>query len=123
MLFYQPDIDLGSFFLSEDESRHVIRVLRYENGNVLDLTNGKGSFFNVRITKADAHKCLFEIVERKDVLKKKYVIHIAIAPTKNADRIEWFVEKSVEIDRKIRCCGCVFDCVHHLLFNPTLNRN
>ncbi len=97
MLFYQPDIDLGSLYLSEDESKHVVKVLRSENDEVLELTNGKGSFFKVRITKADLHKCLFEIVERKDIPKKNSAIHIAIAPTKNADRIEWFVEKSIEI--------------------------
>ena len=97
MLFYQPDIDLGALHLSEDESRHVVRVLRSENGDELDLTNGNGSFFKVRITKADPYKCLFEIVERKDIPKKNYSINIAISPTKNADRMEWFVEKSVEI--------------------------
>ena len=97
LLFYQPDIDLGSLYLSEDESRHVVKVLRSENGDVLELTNGKGSFFKVRITKADPGRCLFEIVERKDNPGKSFSIHIAIAPTKNADRIEWFVEKAVEI--------------------------
>ncbi len=97
MLFYQPDIDLGLLYLSEDESRHVVRVLRSENGDELDLTNGKGSFFKIRITKADPHKCLFEIAERKNILKRSYSIHIAIAPTKNADRMEWFVEKAVEL--------------------------
>ena len=97
MLFYQPDIDLGLLYLSEDESRHVVRVLRSENGDELDLTNGKGGFFKIRITKADPHKCLFEIVERKNIPKRSYSIHIAIAPTKNADRMEWFVEKAVEL--------------------------
>ena len=97
LLFYQPDIDLGSLYLSEDESRHVVRVLRSENGDELDLTNGKGTFFKIRITKADPHKCLFEIVERKNIPKRSYSIHIAIAPTKNADRMEWFVEKAVEL--------------------------
>ncbi len=97
MLFYQPDIELGALHLSEEESRHVVKVLRSENGDELELTNGKGSFFKVRITKADPHKCLFEIVDRKEIPKRSHSIHIAIAPTKNADRIEWFVEKSVEL--------------------------
>jgi 16S rRNA (uracil1498-N3)-methyltransferase len=97
LLFYQPDIDRGSLFLSEDESKHIVRVLRSENGDVLELTNGRGSFFNVRLTKADPRKCLFEIIERHDTKKRNFSIHVAIAPTKNADRIEWFVEKSVEI--------------------------
>jgi 16S rRNA (uracil1498-N3)-methyltransferase len=97
LLFYQPDIDLGSLHLSEDESRHVVRVLRSTTGDILELTNGKGSLCKIRITNADPHKCLFEIVEREESKRKSFAIHIAIAPTKNADRIEWFVEKSVEI--------------------------
>ena len=97
MLFYQPDIDQGALYLSEEESRHAVTVLRYQNGEVLELTNGQGSVFNVRIIKADSRKCLFEIVDRKDFPEKKISIHIAIAPTKNMDRTEWFIEKSVEI--------------------------
>ncbi|MEK6780720.1 MAG: 16S rRNA (uracil(1498)-N(3))-methyltransferase [Bacteroidota bacterium] len=96
-IFYQPDIDIGDLTLSEDESRHAIKVLRSENGDILDLTDGKGSYFKVRITKVDVRNCVFEILERKKQPRKSFYIHIAIAPTKNADRLEWFVEKSVEI--------------------------
>ena len=97
MLFYQPDIDQGALHLSEEESRHTVKVLRYQNGEVLELTNGRGTHFNVRITNADSRKCLFEIVDRKELPKKDFSVHIAIAPTKNMDRTEWFIEKSVEI--------------------------
>lgn len=96
-LFYQPHIEQGVLHLSEDESRHVAKVLRSKSGDILDLTDGKGSYFKIRITKADPRKCAFEILERKKQPKKKFFIEIAIAPTKNADRLEWFVEKSVEV--------------------------
>ncbi len=66
-------------------------------GDELHLTDGKGCFYTVRITQDDPKKCGFEIVEKKQIQKRKYQIHIAIAPTKNADRMEWFVEKATEI--------------------------
>ncbi len=66
-------------------------------GDELHLTDGKGYFYTARITQDDPKKCGFEIVEKKQIPKRKYQIHIAIAPTKNADRMEWFVEKAVEI--------------------------
>lgn len=97
MLFYQPDIDQTALQLSFDESGHTVRVLRIKDGDIHDLTDGKGNLFKVRITKADPRKCEFEILEKKHQPKKSFSIHIAIAPTKNADRMEWFVEKVVEI--------------------------
>ncbi len=96
-LFYQPDLPAGAFHLDEDESRHAVRVLRMEDGDLLDVTDGKGILYKCRITKADSKKCHFEVIEKREQQKKNDFIHIAIAPTKNADRIEWFVEKAVEI--------------------------
>ncbi|MBK5279759.1 MAG: 16S rRNA (uracil(1498)-N(3))-methyltransferase [Bacteroidia bacterium] len=97
LLHYQPNIDLGTLSLSEDESRHAAKVLRVKNGDILDLTDGKGNFYKIRITKSDPRKCIFEIQEKKSQPKRSFFIHLAIAPTKNTDRIEWFVEKCVEI--------------------------
>ena len=97
MLFYQPDIDHEALQLSYDESVHAVRVLRIKDGDIHDLTDGKGNLFKIRISKADLRKCAFEILEKKQQPKKSFSIHIAIAPTKNADRMEWFVEKAVEI--------------------------
>jgi 16S rRNA (uracil1498-N3)-methyltransferase len=96
-LFYQPAISLGHLNLDEEESRHAIKVLRMVKGDELQLTDGKGFFYKARITQADLKKCGFEIIDRKQVPQKNYHIHIAIAPTKNADRMEWFVEKALEI--------------------------
>jgi len=96
-LFYQPGISEGINYLNAEESRHAVRVLRMIEGDHLTLTDGKGFFYSARITKADSKKCQFEILEKKETTKRNFHIHVAIAPTKNADRIEWFVEKATEI--------------------------
>ena len=96
-LFYLPGIANGQTHLDAEESRHVVKVLRKVTGDELAITDGKGSFYQARITNADSKKCSFEIISKKELPKKNYFIHLAIAPTKNADRMEWFVEKAVEI--------------------------
>ena len=96
-LFYQPLIPQGALHLDQDESRHAVKVLRKRNGDVIKLTDGKGFFYEGIITDADPHECSFEIRSSLPIHKKNFKIHIAISPTKNADRIEWFVEKAVEI--------------------------
>jgi len=96
-LFYQPQITDGVFYLDPEESKHCIRVLRRAKGDSLKLTDGKGCFYTATITKADAQQCFFEIKEKQVGPTKPFFIHIAISPTKNPERIEWFVEKAVEI--------------------------
>jgi 16S rRNA (uracil1498-N3)-methyltransferase len=96
-LFYQPGISEGITHLDAEESRHAVRVLRMTDGDQLTLTDGKGFFYSAKITKADSKKCQFEILDKRETPKKNFHIHIAIAPTKNADRVEWFVEKAIEI--------------------------
>lgn len=96
-LFYQPGISEGITHLDAEESRHVVRVLRMSEGDQLTLTDGKGFFYSAKITKADSKKCVFEILDKKETRRRNFHIHVAIAPTKNADRIEWFVEKATEI--------------------------
>ncbi len=96
-LFYQPGIQEGITHLDAEESRHAVRVLRMSEGDQLTLTDGKGFFYSTKITKADPKKCQFEILNMEEAPRRNFHIHIAIAPTKNADRIEWFVEKSTEI--------------------------
>lgn len=96
-LFYQPNIDAGEVFLDTDESGHCIKVLRLKQGDFIHVTDGKGTIYTCRLTKADPRKSLFEIVKSKSEPTKDYFVHIAIAPTKSPDRLEWFVEKSVEL--------------------------
>jgi 16S rRNA (uracil1498-N3)-methyltransferase len=96
-LFYQPLLPEGILYLDADESRHCIKVLRHNTGDVIHITDGKGFFYDAVITKADDRQCTFRIQEKSAQPVRDYTIHIAISPTKNADRIEWFVEKAVEL--------------------------
>lgn len=96
ILFYQPQIPQGVFHLDEDESKHCVKVLRKKPGDSIDLTDGSGSFYKAIIQDADSRKCVFTITETRQQGSRPFHLHIAISPTKNADRIEWFVEKAVE---------------------------
>lgn len=96
-LFYQPDISTGNLHLDADESRHAITVLRMHAGDVLHLTDGKGAFYQAAITEANPKKCTFTILNKEIISPRPYHISIAVAPTKNIDRMEWFVEKAIEI--------------------------
>jgi 16S rRNA (uracil1498-N3)-methyltransferase len=95
-LFYQPQINEGIHHLDDEESRHCVKVLRKNSGDTISITDGKGFFYDALITKADARKCEFSIQKTIPQEQKDYQIHIAVSPTKNADRIEWFVEKATE---------------------------
>jgi 16S rRNA (uracil1498-N3)-methyltransferase len=97
-LFYTPDIDNSVYTFGPDESKHAIRVLRLSNGDTIYLTNGKGSLFQARIIQADTKKCVVQVDnEYEHYNKRAYHLHIAIAPTKNMKRFEWFLEKVTEI--------------------------
>lgn len=96
-LFYCPGIIHQDFFLSEDESRHCTKVLRHQSGDIIQITDGCGSIYSAELTDISAWKCEFKIIETTKYSKSDFTIHLAIAPTKNIDRIEWFVEKSIEV--------------------------
>ena len=96
-LFYQPKIKEGIHFLDEEESRHCVKVLRLKEGEKIIVLDGIGGRYTVNITHANHKKCEFELMKSEQFALPNYYIHIAIAPTKNIDRTEWFVEKAVEI--------------------------
>lgn len=96
-LFYCPDIKSGNNFLDPEESRHCAKVLRKQCGDSIQLIDGLGSLYNAELTDVNQKKCGFRITSEKKLEKHDFSIHIAIAPTKSLDRIEWFVEKAVEI--------------------------
>lgn len=96
-LFYQPLIPEGIYYLDAVESRHCTKVLRKKNGDRIQITDGKGFLYHATITNADAHQCTFNVQEKTAESLRDYHIHIAISPIKNADRLEWFVEKAVEL--------------------------
>ncbi|MCB2218806.1 MAG: 16S rRNA (uracil(1498)-N(3))-methyltransferase [Bacteroidetes bacterium] len=98
ILFYSPDINDDQFTLSPEESRHCIRVLRMQTGDEITLTDGSGNFYEAEILTPDARKCILSIKGRKRSEKSRSVnIHLAVAPTKNISRFEWFLEKATEI--------------------------
>jgi len=97
-IFYTPDLaNEKTYTLSESESKHAIRVLRLKQGDVLTLVNGIGSFFEATITSDNPKRCEVEITQERKEDNNKPQLHIAIAPTKNNDRTEWFIEKCTEI--------------------------
>ena len=93
-LFYQPGQDN---FLTEDDSRHAIRTLRLGIGEIIAVTDGNGNRHTAVITQADTRRCQFKITDTQTTPFRSFSIRICVAPTKNIDRIEWFVEKAVEI--------------------------
>lgn len=96
-LFYAPDIELTNE-LPAEEAAHALRVLRLKAGDELMLTDGKGCFYHAEIAVADQKHCLLNILETtpQPALWKRH-LHLALAPTKNMDRMEWLAEKATEI--------------------------
>ncbi|MCL1942997.1 MAG: 16S rRNA (uracil(1498)-N(3))-methyltransferase [Candidatus Azobacteroides sp.] len=96
-VFYTPDILIDSR-LSEEESKHAVKVLRLKEGDEILQTDGNGFFYKTVIVNAHPKHCETKIIEtRKQDSGKDFRIHIAVAPTKNIERIEWFAEKTTEI--------------------------
>lgn len=96
-LFYTPDIELTKC-LSEEESQHCVRVLRYGRGDEILLTDGQGNTYNAQITNPHPKHCEFEVLSKeRQEPSHHFHLHIAIAPTKNIERVEWMVEKCTEI--------------------------
>jgi 16S rRNA (uracil1498-N3)-methyltransferase len=97
-LFYINDSIAGLLTFSEQESRHCVKALRLKAGDELYLTDGKGKLYKGKIKDNNLKACQIEVVEQiLDYPQLPYRLHIGIAPTKNSDRLEWFVEKAVEI--------------------------
>lgn len=99
-LFYTPDIDAASstYFLTEEESKHCVRVLRLQTGDEVQLIDGRGNFYTAAIADAHPKRTQLRIVSiESDFHKRNHYLHIAIAPTKNIERLEWFLEKATEI--------------------------
>ena len=98
-LFYCKDITPEGFCtLDAEESRHAVRVLRLREGDEINVTDGRGNLYRCRIVTADDRACVIEAAEQEfSTLHSPFSIHLAVAPTKNPSRMEWLVEKAVEI--------------------------
>lgn len=97
-LFYCPEIAENPV-LSEEESRHCLQVLRYQIGDTIELFDGKGYFWQALIAGKQGKKCILKPQTKRldEKSQRNYRFHLAIAPTKNTERIEWLVEKCTEI--------------------------
>ena len=96
-LFFQDKISEPITTLSEEESKHLIRVLRKKQGDPITLTDGKGMIYESVILDANPKKTSLKILSKTEAEVDSFFIHLAIAPTKNPDRMEWMVEKITEI--------------------------
>lgn len=97
-LFYAPGIVPPYHTLGEEESRHCVKVLRMAEGDELRLTDGRGNLHTARIVKADPRRCEVEVVESVPGYgRRDYSLTVAAAPTKNAERFDWFLEKATEV--------------------------
>ena len=96
-IFYSPNIE-QDLTLSQEESNHCVKVLRKKEGDEILITDGNGHFFDSKIIEAHPKHCLVEISKTNTPIKEwNNYIHIAFAPTKSMDRIEWFAEKATEV--------------------------
>jgi 16S rRNA (uracil1498-N3)-methyltransferase len=98
-LFYNPNINetTETFSFDKEESKHIIKVLRKKDADILYVTNGLGFLFKTQITLASDNKCTVQILSFEKCESPKYKLHLAVAPTKMNDRFEWFLEKATEI--------------------------
>lgn len=97
-IFYTPDITQNTYILNEEESKHCVRVLRLTIGSIVNLVDGKGGFYTAEITFDNPKKVSLSILKvETEFHKRNHYLHIAVAPTKNIDRIEWFLEKATEL--------------------------
>ncbi|MBS9463905.1 16S rRNA (uracil(1498)-N(3))-methyltransferase [Flagellimonas sp. 389] len=98
-LFFNSSLDnsFKQFFFTPEESKHIVKVLRKKEGDLLQITNGKGYLFEAKIITADPRNCKAQIVKDIKSVPKRYRLHLIVAPTKMNDRYEWFLEKATEI--------------------------
>ncbi|WP_276091172.1 16S rRNA (uracil(1498)-N(3))-methyltransferase [Pedobacter sp. JY14-1] len=97
-VFYTPDIRSEEYLLNEEESRHCMKVLRLGVGAEVHLIDGRGGLYKARIIEESKKNVRLAIIETTlEYHKRQHYLHIAVAPTKNIDRLEWFLEKATEI--------------------------
>ena len=98
-LFYNPALteSTENFTFDREESKHIVKVLRKKEGDILHVTNGLGEIFTVEIIIGMDTKCQVKIISTEKQQPLRYQLHLAVAPTKMNDRYEWFLEKATEI--------------------------
>lgn len=98
IVFFTRNIEGTTAFLEAEEARHAAQVLRRQPGDMLRFTDGQGAWYDGVIEETGKKGCKIRIVERSMVPERRpYKVTLAVAPTKNAERFEWFLEKATEI--------------------------
>lgn len=97
MYFYQPELTSNQHSLENEEFQHCTKVLRKKEGDIIGIMDGKGTIATASISVINKRSLTFEVSSQEKIAKKPFSIHIAIAPTKSIDRMEWFVEKAGEL--------------------------
>ncbi len=97
-LFYAPDLTPPDYTLSEEESKHCVRVLRLTAGDAIHITDGRGNLHHCRIVDDNPRRCTVRVLATEEHFEAlPYRLVMAVAPTKNTDRFEWFLEKATEV--------------------------
>lgn len=97
-VFYTPDINSSVYTLNEEESKHCSKVLRLNVGDLIHLIDGRGGLYEAEISGMNKKNVQLKVIHQQaEFGKRNHHLHIAIAPTKNIDRLEWFLEKATEI--------------------------
>lgn len=97
-VFYTPDISSDDYVLNEEESRHCIKVLRLGKGAQVCLIDGRGGLYQAEIVAETKRNVQLRVIQTtREYHQRQHSLHIAVAPTKNIDRLEWFLEKATEI--------------------------
>lgn len=97
-VFYTPDISTDEYLLNEEESRHCTKVLRLGIGVQVHLIDGVGGLYKAEIIGESKRQVILKVIAvQREYQKRRHHLHIAVAPTKNIDRLEWFLEKATEI--------------------------
>lgn len=97
-IFYTPEITEKRYTFSKEESRHCIKVLRKKAGDNIHLVDGKGNLFHTELVDDNPKACVVKVKRKEsDFKRRNYRIHMVVAPTKNNDRFEWFLEKATEL--------------------------
>lgn len=95
-VFYSLITDGPMLILSQEESHHAVKVLRLRPGQQVVVTDGQGKWFEGELAEANARACVVNITRREEQAARPFRLHMAVAPTKNIDRFEWFLEKATE---------------------------
>lgn len=101
-IFYDPGLDSplpgGTFILNPEESHHAVNVLRLTTGTVVQLVNGRGGRFTAELQKSDHRGSVLKMLSSEPQSpSRNHYLHLAVAPTKNSERFEWFLEKATEM--------------------------